>query len=42
MFDNAPDYKKRSDGRKLTALYYTTNEALEKYQIQKKNPLPQM
>lgn len=36
MFDNAPDYKKRSYGRKQTALYYTTNEVLEKYQIQKK------
>ena len=36
MFDNAPDYKKRSYGRKQTVLYYTTNEILEKYQIQKK------
>ena len=36
MFDNAPDYKKRNYGRKQTALYYTTNEVLEKYQIQKK------
>lgn len=36
MFDNTPDYKKRSYGRKQTALYYTTNEVLEKYQIQKK------
>ena len=36
MFDNAPGYKKRSYGRKQTALYYTTNEVLEKYQIQKK------
>lgn len=30
------DYKKRNYGRKQTALYYTTNEVLEKYQIQKK------
>ena len=36
MFDNTPDYKKRSYGRKQTVLYYTTNEILEKYQIQKK------
>lgn len=36
MFDNAPDYKKRNYGRKQTVLYYTTNEILEKYQIQKK------
>lgn len=36
MFDNTPDYKKRSYGRKQTILYYTTNEILEKYQIQKK------
>ena len=36
MFDNAPDYKKRSYGRKQTVLYYTTNEILGKYQIQKK------
>ena len=35
-FDNTPDYKKRSYGRKQTILYYTTNEILEKYQIQKK------
>lgn len=36
MFDDAPGYKKRSYGRKQTVLYYTTNEILEKYQIQKK------
>ena len=36
MCDNAPDYKKRSYGRKQTVLYYTTNEILGKYQIQKK------
>ena len=36
MFDNVPDYKKHSYGRKQTVLYYTTNEILEKYQIQKK------
>ena len=36
MFDDAPDYKKRSYGWKQTVLYYTTNEILEKYQIQKK------
>ena len=36
MFDDAPGYKKRSYGRKQTVLYYTTNEILEKFQIQKK------
>lgn len=36
MFDDNKGYKKRSYGRKQTALYYTTSEIMEKFHIQKK------
>ena len=36
LFDESPSYKKRSYGRKVKTLYYTTQEIIDKYHIQKK------
>lgn len=36
LFDETTTYKKRTYGRKVTMLYYTTQEIMDKYHIQKK------
>ena len=36
LFDETTTYKKRTYGRKVSMLYYTTQEIMDKYQIQKK------